>query len=152
MTKKIDNTKELDKFNIEDFIGDKRSHPNDTVSEQPQADVPRESGEKEEDVADTENAVATEPIDNSMPSQPTKKPLSGKQRKANLRDYQETFLGVPKITDRKTVFISNELRERIVGIVRRLGTERSSVSGFIENLVIHHLEEYREDIENWKKL
>jgi hypothetical protein len=82
----------------------------------------------------------------------TKKSLSGKQRKANLRDYQETFLGVPKITDRKTVFISNELRGRIVGIVRRLGTEKSSVSGFIENLVIHHLEEYREDIESWKKL
>ncbi len=90
--------------------------------------------------------------DETLPSQPAKKTSSGKQRKVGLQDYQQTFLSVPRITDRKTVFISNELRERIVGIVRRLGTEKSSVSGFIENLVIHHLEEYREEIENWKKL
>ncbi len=81
-----------------------------------------------------------------------KKTSTGKQRKAGLQDYQQTFLSVPKITDRKTVFISNELRERIVSIVRRFGAEKSSVSGFIENLVIHHLEEYKGEIESWKKL
>ena len=81
-----------------------------------------------------------------------KKTMSAKQRKSDLSDYQQTFLSVPKITDRKTVFISNGLREQLVCIVRRLGTEKSSVSGFIENLVTLHLEEYREDIENWKKL
>lgn len=85
-------------------------------------------------------------------SELTKKTSSRKLRKVNLLDYQQTFLTVPKITDRKTVFISNELRERIVSIVRRLGTEKSSVSGFIENLVIHHLDEYMVDIESWKKL
>lgn len=88
----------------------------------------------------------------TFPSKSTKKNLSGKQRKASLQEYQQIFLSVPKITDRKTIFISNKFREQIVGIVRRLGTEKSSVSGFIENLVIHHLGEYEEDIENWKKL
>lgn len=91
-------------------------------------------------------------IHETEPSQPMKKTSSSKQRKASLQEYRQTFLSVPKITDRKTVFISNELREKIVSIYLRLGTEKSSVSGFIENLVIHHLEEYKEDIENWKKL
>lgn len=145
MSKKINNTKESEQFNIEDFIGNKKSK----VSEQSQPDAPSEPNDEE---AGAENTIATEPIEDNLPSQPTNKPLSGKQRRANLLDYRQTFLSVPKISDRKTVFISNELRERIVSIVRRFGTEKSSVSGFIENLVIHHLEEYSEDIESWKKL
>ncbi|MFV0419078.1 MAG: DUF3408 domain-containing protein [Dysgonomonas sp.] len=149
MTKKIDNADELKKFNIDDFIGSKKSHPNVTASEQYRQDV---LNEPNNEGVDTENTVTPEPTENNVQSQPTKKTVSGKQRKADLLDYQQTFLCVPKISDRKTVFISNELRKSIVSIVRRFGTEKSSVSGFIENLVIHHLEEYREDIESWKKL
>ncbi len=102
------------------------------------------------DEIDEEALLAS--IHGTEPSLPMKKTSSSKQRKASLQEYQQTFLCVPKITDRKTVFISNELREKIVSIYLRLGTEKSSVSGFIENLVIHHLEEYKEDIESWKKL
>lgn len=116
----------------------------------------REQARNTDDTQSTESGLSDKKTGQDEASSKTvasaKKTLSGKQRKASLQDYQQTFLSVPSITDRKTVFISNELRERIVGIVRRLGTEKSSVSGFIENLVIHHLEEYREDIESWKKL
>ncbi|MDR1092155.1 MAG: DUF3408 domain-containing protein [Prevotella sp.] len=112
---------------------------------------PKKKMQMPEDKA-TEPSETAEPIENNVSSQSPKKPVSGKQRKADLRDYRQAFLSVPKITDRKTVFISNELRERIIGIVRRFGTEKSSVSGFIENLVIQHLEEYQDDIESWKKL
>lgn len=101
---------------------------------------------------DREQTGINEITDKTEQSESGKKTSSKKLRKVNLLDYQQTFLTVPKITDRKTVFISNELRERIVSIVRRLGTEKSSVSGFIENLVIHHLDEYMVDIESWKKL
>lgn len=103
----------------------------------------------------TQNSLQTgvgKPVDDNIQPQPIKKSSSAKQRKTCLYDYQQTFLSVPKITDRKTVFISNELRERIVSIVRQLGAEKSSVSGFIENLVNCHLDEYKDDIESWKKL
>jgi len=105
-----------------------------------------------------ELSVPTETINPSSnretlePDKLPKKTMSSKQRKTNLREYQETFLGVPKITDRKTVFISNELRERIVEVILRLGTEKSSVSGFVENLVKAHLSDYEEDINAWRKL
>lgn len=87
-----------------------------------------------------------------IPTEIAKKTVSIKERKDSLLEYRETFLTVPKISDRKTVFISNDLRESIVDIVRKLGGEKSSVSGFIENLVRHHLEEYKEAVEKWKKL
>jgi hypothetical protein len=81
-----------------------------------------------------------------------KKTVSTKQRRNSLAEYQETFLKVPKISDRKNVFISNSTREFIVSIVRRFGGEKTSVSGFLENLVLHHFEEYGEDFEAWRKL
>lgn len=105
-----------------------------------------------------ELSVPTETInpssnrDNMEQDKFPKKTMTSKQRKSNLREYQETFLRVPKITDRKTVFISNELRERIVEVILRLGTEKSSVSGFVENLVKAHLSDYEEDINAWRKL
>lgn len=136
--------KKVENFNVDDYINPQNGLSNSTVPiEQPLA---------------SEATVNTQPTDNtvpekdSLPLQSTKKTASSKQRKAGLSEYQQTFLSVPKIIDRKTVFISNELREKIVGIVRKLGTEKSSVSGFVENLVNQHLEEYKEDVESWKKL
>ncbi len=136
--------KKAEDFNVDDYINPQKGLSNSTAPiEQPLG---------------SETTVNTKPTDNTVSEkeslllQSTKKAVSSKQRKAGLSDYQQTFLSVPKITDRKTVFISNELREKIVGIVRKLGTEKSSVSGFVENLVTQHLEEYKEDVESWKKL
>jgi len=112
----------------------------------------KEQSQKAENTESTESGSIGIAIEETVVHKFAKKTIPSKQRKASLQEYQETFLSVPKITDRKTVFISNHLREKIVSIYRRLGSEKSSVSGFIENLVIHHLEEYKEDIESWKKL
>lgn len=76
---------------------------------------------------------------------------SNKQRKASLEEYRQTFLAVPKIADRKTVFVSDTVRDRLDEIVRKLGGRRMSVSGLLENLALHHLETYGEDIETWKR-
>lgn len=78
--------------------------------------------------------------------------ISTKQKKATLEEYQRTFLRVPKTENRKPVFVSCEVRDRLDEIVRRLGGRRMSVSGLIENLARHHLETYGDDIEQWRKL
>ena len=97
----------------------------------------------------TEDSLQTEPLVNT----PTMiKRISSKQRKESLEDYQQTFLSVPKLEDRKPVFISREVRDSLDEIVRKLGGRRMSVSGFIENLARHHLEIYQDDVEMWKKL
>lgn len=78
--------------------------------------------------------------------------ISAKQRKLSLEEYKQDYLIVPKIQDRKPVFISSELRDELDDVVRKLGEKKMSASGFIENLVMQHLSTYREDIEKWKKL
>lgn len=100
-----------------------------------------------------ETATADEPSggtpeDMAMPQ----KRVSSKQRKLSLDEYRTTYLRVPKITDRKPMFVSGEVRDRLDGIVRRLGGRGMSASGLIENLARLHLETYREDIEQWRKL
>ena len=90
---------------------------------------------------------------NEAQSQPNpQKRISGKQRKATLEEYQQTFLQVPRIDDRKPVFVSSDVRDRLDRIVRILGGRRMSVSGIIETIVRHHLSLYDEDFEAWRKL
>lgn len=80
------------------------------------------------------------------------KRVSGKQRKLSLDEYRTTYLRVPKITDRKPVFVSGEVRDSLDRIVRYFGSRGMSASGMVENLVRLHLETYRDDIEQWRKL
>ena len=65
--------------------------------------------------------------------------ISSKQRKLSLDEYRFTFLQVPKIADRKPVFVSHEVRDRLDRIVRYFGGRGMSVSGLVENLVRHTL-------------
>ena len=78
--------------------------------------------------------------------------ISSKQRKLSLEEYRTTFLQVPKITDRKPVFLSGEIRDRLDEIVRRIGGRGLSVSGLVENLAHQHLSTYENDIAQWRKL
>lgn len=80
------------------------------------------------------------------------KRISSKQRRLSLEEYRTTFLQVPRIEDRKPVFISGSIRDRLDRIVRTLGTRRMSVSGLLENLATHHLKIYWDDLEQWRKL
>lgn len=92
----------------------------------------------------------TELINPVKPS--TQKRTGEKTKEEAFEQYRRTFLQVPKIDDRKPVFVSCHTRDRLDEIVRRLGGRKMSVSGLIENLALHHLELYGEDIELWRKL
>lgn len=78
--------------------------------------------------------------------------ISGKQRRASLEEYKETFLPVPSIEDRKPVFLSRSTRDALDRIVRMFGGRKMSVSGLVENIARQHLATYGEDIEAWRKL
>lgn len=69
-----------------------------------------------------------------------------KNSKKQSIDYRKTFLIAPKLEDRKPVFISRATRDSLDKIARRLGDRKMSVSGFLENMANHHLEEYKDEI------
>ncbi|MBQ8270103.1 MAG: DUF3408 domain-containing protein [Bacteroidaceae bacterium] len=78
--------------------------------------------------------------------------VSGKQRRLSLEEYRITYLKVPVIIDRKPVFVSCEVRDRLEDYVRKLGGRKMSVSGLLENIARQHLETYDADFEQWRKL
>lgn len=103
--------------------------------------------ESDDEVAET--AIDTDgiPVERTITRR-----ISSKQRRLSLDEYRATYLQVPKITDRKPVFVSGEVRDRLDEIVRRLGGRGMSVSGLIENLARQHLSAYGNDIDQWRKL
>lgn len=122
-------------------------------------DMPEQT--KIPDTSEAETAVmeeaANEVLEESASDMPGKaavpqKRISSKQRRLSLDEYRTAYLQVPKIADRKPVFVSGEVRDSLDRIVRYFGGRGMSASGMVENLVRLHLETYREDIEQWRKL
>ena len=94
--------------------------------EQPGKTVKKEAGTA---MADEPSSGATGEA--AMPQ----KRISGKQRRLSLEEYRTTYLQVPKIVNRKPVFVSETVRDELDRVVRYLGGKGMSASGLIENLV-----------------
>ena len=78
--------------------------------------------------------------------------VSSKQRKLSLEEYRNAYLKIPTIINRKPVFVSCAVRDRLEDYVRKLGGRKMSVSGLLENIARQHLALYDEDFEQWRKL
>jgi len=78
--------------------------------------------------------------------------VSSKQRRLSLEEYRNAYLKVPTIIDRKPVFVSCEVRDKLEDYVRKLGGRKMSVSGLLENIARQHLATYDADFEQWRKL
>lgn len=104
------------------------------------------------------NNVNTATIENDTtvvpPSaaEPKQQRIGIKQRKLEYEEYKSTFL-TPKILEkRKQTSISKELYNRIALMVRRLGGIDTTISGFIDSVLLQHMEDYAADHEIWRKL
>ena len=69
------------------------------------------------------------------------------RRRAGKSSYAEIFLSPMVVQRRTAVYVSEQVRDAISTIVRHLGPSGElSVSGYVENVLRHHLEKYREEI------
>ena len=104
----------------------------------------------EEAVAEAQSIMEVSTITEEPPT--IQRRVSSKQRKLSLEEYRNTYLKVPVIKDRKPVFVSCEVRDRLEDYVRKLGGRKMSVSGLLENIARQHLDTYDVDFEQWRKL
>ena len=103
------------------------------------------------------NSATEDKVEETQPSATTEpstiqRRVSSKQRRLSLEEYRNTYLKVPVIKDRKPVFLSCEVRDRLDDYVHKLGGRKMSVSGLLENIARQHLDTYDEDFEQWRKL
>lgn len=124
----------------------------ETALESSLNDIGKEESEGTVEQTDATSETRQPPIGREDAILPSQRRISSRQRKLSLDEYRKAFLQVPRIEDRKPVFVSCEVRDRLDEFVRRLGGRKMSVSGLLENIARQHLEIYSEDFEQWRKL
>ena len=63
-----------------------------------------------------------------------------------MAGYEGTFLRQRIVTHRSVVYISEETKRKLSQVVRRLGWGSVSLTTYVENILAHHLECHREEI------
>lgn len=81
-------------------------------------------------------------------SNETDKQSVKRKKNQNNIDYPAVFLSRYELKSRQGIYIEKETNETIKRIVHNIGGERLTVSGFIENVLKHHFELYKEEINN----
>lgn len=165
--KNIENDEEFKNFKLEDYLPSMPNVGREEKSADAKSEVSAEGGSlfpplEEPNTSVVQTAVpaavphehegATTELDEIPAERTFARRISSKLRRLSLDEYRDTYLQVPKIIDRKPVFVSSEVRDELDKIVRCLGGRGMSVSGLIENLARHHLSAYGNDIEQWRKL
>lgn len=130
----------LEDFSIENI----KPLPLPSVAEQAQTEVVPSVAEVATEISPIVNA------EQQPSAPPIQRRVSSKQRKLSLEEYRNTFMRPYKIEDRKPVFISGKLRKMLDKFACKIGEDRMSMSGLLENIVRHHIELYSEDFEHWK--
>lgn len=125
-------------------IGDILPEPLPSVAKQAQTEAASSVAEVATEISPIVNA------EELPPTPPIQRRVSSKQRKLSLEEYRNTFMRPYKIEDRKPVFISGKLRKMLDKFACKIGEDRMSMSGLLENIVRHHIELYAEDFERWK--
>ena len=69
-----------------------------------------------------------------------------RKRSQPKEDYESVFMSARALKRRKSVYLSEETHERVMLILHTIKKGELSVSGFLENVVLHHLETYKEEI------
>ena len=130
----------LEDFSIENI----KPLPLPSVTEQAQTEAVPSVAEL------TDEVPPTTVVEEQPPTPPIQRRVSSKQRKLSLEEYRNTFMRPYKIEDRKPVFISGKLRKMLDKFACKIGEDRMSMSGLLENIVRHHIELYADDFEHWK--
>ena len=79
---------------------------------------------------EAETTKADEPSDGVIEETAVpQKRISSKQRRLSLEEYRTSYLQVPKIVNRKPVFVSETVRDELDRVVRYLGGKGMSASG-----------------------
>ena len=71
---------------------------------------------------------------------PTRKKRNGQE------DFKTLFFSCMELEDRQPLYVSRKVHERITAIVNEVGGRRATVSSYVENIMLHHLETFKTEI------
>jgi hypothetical protein len=92
--------------------------------------------------------ILTEP-DVELPSKvspPLTRPAEKRKRKSQ-GDYQSAFFTRVDFTHRKPLYITATTHRRLMRIVHLMDESKATISSYVENIILNHLETFKEDID-----
>ncbi len=106
--------------------------------------VPMEA--ENQSIPRTEDVKAAETVDAvSEPVVKTAEP-SKRKRKVSM-DYQDVFFTRIDFTHRKPLYITANTHRRLMRIVHLMDESKATISSYVENIILNHLETFKEDID-----
>ncbi len=70
-------------------------------------------------------------------------------RKRNAQtDYRKTYFGKVDLSDRQSIYISRNTHLTLFNVVNMIGGHKATISSYVENIILQHLESHKEEINN----
>ena len=85
--------------------------------------------------------IDTEKIPDETPAQEPRR-----RRTPPLSDYERMFLTPVEYGIRATLYVNASTKRKILEILKRIGGERLSATSYVDNILQHHIETFRDDI------
>ena len=103
--------------------------------------------EEDESVSETQKEALEEP----------QLPIRTRRKNPTKGDYISLFMHRNDLYDRKAIYISRELQDKLSEIVLFIRKREMTLGMYVENILLKHLEDYKEEInrlseKNFKKL
>ena len=96
----------------------------------------------QEKSAETESESSAEP--KPAIEQDTEK--ESRRKKRNHPDFAETFLKDNRLTDRRIVYVEKDTYDKLMKYISIISDRKLSLSGYMDNIASHHIEQYKSDI------
>ena len=68
------------------------------------------------------------------------------RRKSDKGDYESLFICRNTLKNRKTIYIAKELQDTLAEIVMSMRNRDMTIGIYVENIILHHLETYKDEI------
>jgi hypothetical protein len=88
-----------------------------------------------------ETEAAVRALQTPQAAVPLVKPTR-KQRKESHGDYKETYFKRIDFSNRQPLYITRATHEKLMLIVNVIGGRKATISSYVENILLHHLEHY----------
>ncbi|QIK52883.1 DUF3408 domain-containing protein [Dysgonomonas sp. HDW5B] len=72
---------------------------------------------------------------------------TGKRKRKTQDDYPDVFFVRVDFTHRKPLYITAATHRRLMRIVHLMDESKATISSYVENIILNHLETFREDID-----
>jgi hypothetical protein len=111
----------------------------------------KEQGKEKETVGQTPLPQEVKEPDEPAPEKPKEVKEPAKRKRGTNVDYSSLFLQKNEFKTRQCVYISQRIHATISKIVRVIADKDVTVGGYIDNVLLQHLEMHRDEINDLYK-